>query len=60
MRSSSLYMRQPGKLIRETDNHVYVLASAGIPAKLLVKGHSSCATTMTSSQGKNDSFSDIV
>lgn len=60
MRSSSLYMRQPGKLIREIDNHLYMPASAGVSAKLPVKGHSSSATETTSSQAKNYSFSDIV
>lgn len=54
-------MRQAGKLIREIENHLYVLASAGISAaKLPVKGHSLSATEMTSSQAKNYSFSDIV
>jgi len=53
-------MRQPGKLIREIDNHLYMPASAGISAKLTVKGHSSSATETTSSQAKNYSFSDIV
>lgn len=60
MRSSGLYMRQPGKLIREIDNHLYMPASAGVSAKLLVRGYISSASVTTSREAKDYSFSDTV
>jgi len=53
-------MRQPGKLIQEIDNHLYMPASAGVSAKLLVRGYISSATETTSREAKNYSFSDSI